>query len=73
MKKEEGRMKKENGLRDRLPLTLSQWLPKPATSQLPKLERALRAMWSPLQSRGARESETFVTSLACEDALPSAT
>ena len=28
-------------------LSPSQWLPKPATSQLPKLGRALRALWSP--------------------------
>jgi len=30
-----------------LALTFLQWLPKPATSQVPNLGRALRAMWSP--------------------------
>jgi hypothetical protein len=31
----------------RLALTCFQWLPKPATSQLPDMGRALRASWSP--------------------------
>jgi hypothetical protein len=39
------------------PLSPAQWLPKPATSQLPKLGRALRAKWSPLVPRGARVTD----------------
>jgi hypothetical protein len=34
-------------------LTPAQWLPKPATSQLPKLGCALRALWSPTKRCGA--------------------
>ena len=37
---------------ERHPLTLAQWLPKPATSQLPIKRRLLRKKWSP---KGARE------------------
>ena len=42
----------------RRPLTPTQWLPKPATSQVPKNSCALRATWSP----GGGEGEE----LACE-------
>jgi uncharacterized membrane protein YfcA len=40
---------------NRLALTPSQWLPKPATSQFPHKRRSLRDLWSPLLRRGARE------------------
>jgi len=36
-------------------LTPAQWLPKPATSQLPNKDDALRAKWSPLLRRAERE------------------
>ncbi|GEM_PF-5843517 len=34
-------------VRGTIALTLTQWLPKPATSQFPEKERSLREMWSP--------------------------
>ena len=34
------------------PLTPTQWLPKPATSQFPHKSPALRASWSPLRGEG---------------------
>ena len=42
-------------LEAKLPLTPTQWLPKPATSQLPSKRCALRALWSPFVPQGARE------------------
>ncbi len=34
------------------PLSPAQWLPKPATSQIPETRRALRASWSPRGGEG---------------------
>ena len=34
------------------PLTLTQWLPKPTTSQFPHKRRSLRETWSPLRGEG---------------------
>ena len=44
------------------PLTPSQWLPKPATSQLPQKSSALRAMWSP--DGGEGETTSVITQRA---------
>ena len=40
---------------DKLRLTPTQWLPKPATSQLPSIRPALRAWWSSFIPPGAKE------------------
>jgi len=42
-----------------VPLTPAQWLPKPATSQLPHKRRSLREMWSP--RRGGNDVRAGMT------------
>ncbi len=50
----EENLKMKNGEENGKHLSPAQWLPKPATSQMPQKRRALRATWSPRLRRAER-------------------
>ncbi len=56
-------------VRGTIALTLTQWLPKPATSQFPEKERSLREMWSPGERGQLRQRQVFWSNLDRESAL----
>ncbi len=47
------------------PLSLTQWLPKPATSQFPETGRSLRETWSPRGGEGTRDGGLFDVGMGC--------
>jgi len=50
---------RETKLDGTIALNLTQWLPKPATSQLPEKRRSLRETWSPGERGQLRQQQVF--------------